>query len=84
MTGGLDKVETGVHSIVDQLSTIDPVFLLEVSVESRLDVVDDGLPAVGTSQLAREEVAERRRITHAPVIVIDKVTKPWRVNDSQA
>lgn len=46
MTGGLKKVETGMDSIVGQLGSVDSVLLLEVGIESSLDVLDDGLPAV--------------------------------------
>jgi hypothetical protein len=83
MSGGLDKVEAGVHSIVDELSTIDSVLLLEVGIKARLDIVDDWLPAVGKSQSVREEDAERAGGKDAPVIVVYKVTKPRRVNYSQ-
>ena len=41
-----DKVQASVHAIVDHLLPVDAVLLLEVGVESRLDVVQDRFPAV--------------------------------------
>jgi hypothetical protein len=45
MTGRLDKVDTCVNPVVDQLCPVDPVLLFEVSIEPSLDVVDDRFPA---------------------------------------
>lgn len=46
MTGRLDKVYTGVYTVIHQFCSVDPVFLFEVGVESGLDVVDNRLPGV--------------------------------------
>ena len=48
VTGGLDEVETGVDAVVNDFLAVDPVLLLQVRVETRLNVLNDGLPA-GTS-----------------------------------
>jgi hypothetical protein len=48
VTRRLDKVDASVHAVVDELGAIDAVLLLEVGVESGLDVVDNGLPAIRT------------------------------------
>ena len=45
VTGGFDKVETGVDSVVDDLGSVDSVLLFEVGVESCFDVVEDWLPS---------------------------------------
>lgn len=45
MASGLDKVDTGVNTIVDQLQPVDPVLLLEIRVKAGLNVVNDRLPA---------------------------------------
>ena len=45
MTGRLDEVQAGVNTVVDDLLTVDAVFLFEVGVKPGLDVLDDGFPA---------------------------------------
>jgi hypothetical protein len=46
VAGGLDKVETSVNTSVGRLETVDTVLLLEVEVVARLNVLEDGLPAL--------------------------------------
>lgn len=46
MTGRFNKVQTGMNSVIDHLHPVDPVLLLQVRVEPRLDVVEDRLPAL--------------------------------------
>lgn len=48
MTRRLDEVDASVDAVVDELGPVDAVLLLEVGVESGLDVVDNGLPATRT------------------------------------
>lgn len=50
MTGGLDEVEAGVNTVVYDFQAIDAVLLLQVGVETRLDVIQDGPPAEITYQ----------------------------------
>jgi hypothetical protein len=50
MTCGLNEVEAGVYSIINEFLSIHPVFLFEVSVEPRLNVFNNWLPAVDTSR----------------------------------
>jgi len=45
MTGRLDKVDTSVNTVINQLEPVDPIFLLEVSVESSIDIVHNWFPA---------------------------------------
>ena len=45
VTGRLDEVETGVNTVVNNFLPVDTVLLLEVRVETRLNVLHDGLPA---------------------------------------
>lgn len=58
MTGGLDKVEAGMDTVVDELGPVHPVLLLEVGVKARLDVVDNRLPAI----IVVDKVTEARRV----------------------
>lgn len=46
MTGRLNKVDAGVNTVVLKFVAVNSVLLLEVVVKARLDVVDDGLPAI--------------------------------------
>ena len=57
----LDEVQAGVNTIVHHLLPVDAVLLLEISIETGFDVLDDGLPAL---------------------VVVDKVTESWGVDDS--
>lgn len=45
MARGLDEVEAGVNAVVDELGSVDSVFLFQICVESSLDVVNNRLPA---------------------------------------
>lgn len=45
MTSRLDEIETGVDAIVNNLLPVDAVLLLEVRVETSLNVLHDRLPA---------------------------------------
>jgi hypothetical protein len=45
MTGRLDKVNTSVYTVINKLEPVDPILLLEVSVESSIDIVHDWFPA---------------------------------------
>ena len=60
MTGGLNEVDASVNPVVDELDSVDPVLLLEVSVEPSFDVVDDGLPAMRTSTSTDEGRGDER------------------------
>ena len=46
VTGRLDEVQTGVNTVVNDFLPVDAVLLLEIRVETRLNVLHDGLPAV--------------------------------------
>ena len=46
VTGRLDEVQTGVNAVVNDFLPVDAVLLLEIRVETRLNVLHDGLPAV--------------------------------------
>jgi hypothetical protein len=46
VSGSLDKVEAGVNAVVDDLLTVDAVFLLEIRVVTRLDVLENRPPAI--------------------------------------
>lgn len=50
MTGGLNKVEAGMHAVVHDLLAVDTVLLLQVRVKTRLDVIQDGPPTELTCQ----------------------------------
>jgi hypothetical protein len=52
MTGGLDKVDTSVNTVVDQLFPVQTVFLLQICIKTSLNIVDDGFPAISIEQSA--------------------------------
>ena len=72
-------------TVVDDLLAVDATLLLEVRIESRLDVVEDGLPATQMAQLEPLSRSHKRPV-HAdvPLIVVDEVTKTGGINNSQA
>ena len=85
VTSGLDKVEACVDTVVDDLLAIETALLLEVGIESRLDVLEDRPPAAHIQRLESPSAHKRRRgVTDAPLIVVDKVTETRGVNNSQA
>jgi hypothetical protein len=45
VTGRLDEVDTSVNSVIDQFKPVDSVLLLEVRIESSINVIDNGFPA---------------------------------------
>lgn len=47
VTRRLDKVDTGMNTIINQLVPVNAVLLFKVGVKAALDVVDDGFPADG-------------------------------------
>lgn len=46
MSSGGDEVNTSVNSVVNKLGAVDSILLLQVSIESRLNVIQYRLPAV--------------------------------------
>lgn len=48
-----DEVQAGIDTEVSDLATVDPVLLFEVGIESALDGLQDGLPAVVTENNLR-------------------------------
>ena len=41
----LNKVQTSMDAVVHNLLSVDAVLLLQIRVESSLDILDDGFPA---------------------------------------
>jgi len=46
VAGWLDEVQAGMDAVVNDFSPVDAVFLLQIRVEPRFNVLDDGFPAV--------------------------------------
>jgi hypothetical protein len=53
VTSRLNKVDTSVYTIINELEPVDSVLLLEVGIESSIDIVHDRFPA--TCQLSSRE-----------------------------
>lgn len=45
MAGRLDEIEASMNAVIKKLRTVNPVLLLEESVETGFNIVDDGFPA---------------------------------------
>lgn len=60
MTRRLDKVDTGVHTVIHDIHSVDLVLSVEVGVESLLDVLNNGSPRV----IVVDKVAEAGCIDH--------------------
>ena len=46
MTGRLNEVNAGMHTIVDDIHPIDLIFSIQICIKASLDVVDDWFPGV--------------------------------------
>lgn len=73
VTSGLDKVEAGVDAVVDHLLAIDAALLLEVGIESGLDILEDGPPA---AQLASQNCGRARYLQTHLSSLLTKSPKP--------
>jgi hypothetical protein len=62
MTGRLDKVNTSVYTVINQFEPVDPILLLEVSVESSINVVHNWFPAA--HQLKPRTIRRRKLAFH--------------------
>jgi hypothetical protein len=76
VTSRLDEIDTSVNTVINQFQPVDPVLLLEVGVESSINVVDNGLPA-GSSALSD------RGAGSSPFIVINEITKAGSIDHRQ-
>lgn len=55
VTGRLYKVDASVYTVINEFEPVDSVFLLEVGVKSRINIVDNWFPARVYSQLSGTE-----------------------------
>lgn len=44
MTSGLDKIKAGMYPVIDDLLTVNTVFLFQVRVKTGLDIFNNGPP----------------------------------------
>lgn len=56
----LDEVDTGVHTVVNNVHPVNPVLRLEISIEALLNVLDNRAPRV----IVVDEVTETRSVHH--------------------
>ena len=64
VTGRLDEVQTGVNAVVNDFLPVDAVLLLEIRVETRLNVLHDGLPAADHNMRTRSMRGHIGHTTH--------------------
>lgn len=74
MASGLDEVDAGMHTIIDDVHTVDLVLGIQVGIESLLDVLDNWSPRV----IIVHEVTKARGINYgqakADAILFDVCT----------
>jgi hypothetical protein len=46
VSSGLNEVKTSVYTIVDDFHTVDAIFLLQIRIKPRLDILHDRLPTI--------------------------------------
>jgi hypothetical protein len=63
VAGGLDKEDTCMNTVVNNIHAVNLVLSIQVGVESLLDVVDDRAPRL---------------------IIVDKISKTWCIDNSEA
>lgn len=80
MASGLDKVQAGVHAVVDNLLTVHAILLLQIRIKAGLDILNNRLPAKIT--INAKIASEIQPL--APLFVVDEVAKTRGINDSQA
>ena len=76
MTGRLDKVDTSVNTVINKLEPVDPILLLEVSVESSIDIVHNWFPAA-------YQLLSTIRKASQPFIVVYEITESGGIDHSQ-
>lgn len=79
MAGGLNEVQACMHSVVNNLLTVDTVLLFEIRVEPRFNIVNDRPPTKGVIRVKFDCNSFRT----LPIVVVNKVTKSWGVDNVQ-
>lgn len=46
MSSGLDEVKTSMNTVVNDFHTINAIFLFQIRIKPRLDILHNGLPTV--------------------------------------
>lgn len=76
MASGLNEIQACMDTVVDDFGSVHAILLLEIRVEPRLNVLDNGFPA-------RRGISRVKIWCHAyklPVIVVDKITETGSIN----
>ena len=78
MASWLDKVQAGVHAIVNDLLSVYAILLLQIRIKARFDVLDNRLPAKMTISLRSYGYKNHKDV---PFFVIDKVTETRSIDN---
>jgi hypothetical protein len=77
MTSRLNEVDASMNTIVDQLGPVDAILLLQIRIETRLNVVYDGLPAAAINyQLST-------CASNSPILIVNIVAESRSVHNGQ-
>lgn len=68
-------------AIVNNLLPVDAVLLLQIRIETGLDVLDDRSPALQVTY--QRQIPRKAPFRDLPVFVVDKVTEAWCVYDGE-
>lgn len=72
------------NSVVHELLSVDSVLLLEVGVESCLDVLDNGLPAGMVKRIQLGVYFEWILWFDLPIVVVNEITETRSINNSES
>jgi hypothetical protein len=71
------------NAVVNDFIAVNTIFLLQVRIKSRLDVLHDGLPATKKKKRSDIHNVGSERTFDMPIIVVDKIAETRSVDDSQ-
>lgn len=74
VAGGLDEVDTGVHTVVNNVHAVDLVLGVEVGIEPLLDVLDNGTPRVVVVDEVSESGGVNDGQTQTDAVLLDVCT----------
>ena len=78
VAGRLNKVDTRMNAIIDDISTMRFILCLEVRIESRLDTFQNGFPTIISFHTKRAKKARKRDL---PVFIVDEIAESRGIDD---
>lgn len=84
MASRCNEIKASVNAVVDHATTVHSVFLLQVGIESRLDAVENRLPALLRDQSSTHVTALHTHCVILPLFVVNKVAETRSVYNCQS